>query len=213
MLKKKLKLIKAHTKANRNKLLDFGCGTGDFLLAAQKKGFDSIGYEPEIKARSRAMQKGVEVIESESRLFSNHTQQYDFITLWHVLEHLHKLDDKMKAFYKLLKPDALLILAVPMANSADAIFYRDHWAALDVPRHLYHFTPKTMELLCKANGFNIIKRKGLFFDSFYVSMLSEKYKNNTAGLVFSILRGLKSNIKALRKKSPWSSEIFVCKKA
>ncbi len=212
MLKKKLKLVKKHTKGVDNTLLDYGCGTGDFVLAARHEGFEPVGYEPETKARDKAKQKGVEVLDNEYILFKNHTQRYDAITLWHVLEHLHNLQDKMQGFFNLLKPHGWLIVAVPMANSADAMLYKEYWAAYDVPRHLYHFTPETVDLLCKSNGFKIKRRKGLVFDSFYVSLLSEKHKDNTAAPVFATLRGLESNIKAIRKRSPWSSEIFFCRK-
>lgn len=212
MLKRKLKLLKKHTKEDVKMLLDYGCGTGDFVLAAGKSGFNAMGFEPEPKANMKAQEKGAMVFKNERELLSNHTQCYDVITLWHVLEHLHKLQENMQAFNKLLKPGASLVLAVPMANSADAQFYNEYWAALDVPRHLYHFTQSSIEDLCNANGFKIVEKKGLFFDSFYVSLLSEKHKKRKAASVFAMFRGLQSNMKAMRKKTPWSSEVFICKK-
>ena len=212
MAKNKLKLLNKYTQNTEKKLLDYGCGTGDFVLAAHNEGYESIGYEPAKNAMDRARQKGAEVLEDENILFSNHTQYFDVITLWHVLEHIHNVHEKMQVFYKILKPEAWIVIAVPMANSADASVYKEHWAALDVPRHLYHFTPNTLQNLCEANGFQIVERKGLAFDSFYVSLLSEKYKRKPAALPLSLYRGLSSNFKAIRKKTPWSSEIFVCQK-
>ncbi len=212
MLKKKLKLLKKHTTTVGKKLLDYGCGTGEFVLAARKNGYEAIGFEPEIKAKNKARQKGVELLENEKGLFSNHTQHFDVITLWHVLEHLHDLHEKMQSFAKILKPGAWLIIAVPMANSADAEFYKEYWAALDVPRHLYHFVPKNISQLCQSHGYKIVKSRGLAFDSFYISLLSEKHKNTKLALVLAMLRGLNSNMNALRRKNPWSSEIFFCQK-
>lgn len=212
MLKKKLKLLKKHTTAGEGTILDYGCGTGDFVLAAANEGYNSVGYEPEPKARDKAKQKGVEVLDNHNTLFKNHTNGYDVITLWHVLEHLHSLQKKMRDFFKLLKPKGWLIIGAPMANSADAIIYKEHWAAYDLPRHLYHFSPETLNRLCNSNGFKITQRKGMFFDSFYISLLSERYKNNAAAPVCAILRGLESNIKAASSAAPWSSEIFFCRK-
>ncbi len=212
MLKTKLKLLKKHTNRAEKKLLDYGCGTGDFVLAAQNKGYTSKGLEPDKKARERAKQKGLDVIMNDNDLLSNNSHTFDVITLWHVLEHLHELEEKMQLFNKLLKPRSTLVIALPMANSADAALYGEYWAALDVPRHLYHFTPETFESLCKTNGFEVKQRKGLYFDSFYISLLSEKNKRTKAAPIWAMLRGLDSNIKAWQKKHPWSSEIFVCKK-
>ncbi len=213
MLKTKIKLLKKHTNNTGETLLDFGCGTGEFVLAANKKGYAAIGFEPEKKARATAQSKGIKVLSEKKELFNyNTSQHFDVITLWHVLEHLHDLHERMRTFYNLLKPGALLVMAVPMANSADAAFYKQHWAALDVPRHLYHFTPGSLESLCHKCGFIIIQRKGLPFDSFYISLLSEKHRKTKTAPINAMFRGLDSNIKALRKIKPWSSEIFICKK-
>ncbi len=213
MHKNKLKLLNKHTKETGRALLDFGCGTGEFVLAAKKKGYASVGFEPDIRARHIARKKGALVLKDINELFNgNKTNSFDVITLWHVLEHLHGLQEVMKTFYSLLKPDALLVLAVPMANSADAAFYKEQWAAFDLPRHLYHFTPSTIEHLCYTSGFQISHRKGLAYDSFYISLLSEKHRNSKIAPIGAVLRGLFSNTKALLKTRPWSSEIFVCKK-
>ncbi len=214
MLISKLRLLNKHTNGAGKALLDFGCGTAEFVLTAQRQGYASIGFEPDKKAQKIARKKGAIVLTEKKELFNyNTSQSFDVITLWHVLEHLHDLQEMMKTFYNMLHPGAFLMLAVPMANSSDAAFYKQHWAALDVPRHLYHFTPESMEHLCHKNGFQIIQRKGLPFDSFYISLLSEKYRKSKTAPVNAMLRGLNSNIKAWRKTNPWSSEIFVCKKS
>lgn len=212
MLKRKLRLLKKHTAENQKCLLDYGCGTGSFLKAAADSGFKPSGFEPNRNARQILNEKGFNVIESDKILYKYDTAKYDIITLWHVLEHIHDFPGILHKFYTLLKRDGLLVIAVPISDSGDAVHYQQHWAAYDLPRHLYHFTHNTLIRACNTAGFQIIDKKPLPFDSYYVSLLSEKHLRSKFQFIKALFQGSISNIKAVFKQSPWSSQVFVFKK-
>ncbi|MFC7666664.1 class I SAM-dependent methyltransferase [Hymenobacter humi] len=127
----------------RGKLLDYGCGTGNFLAAAKSAGWDVAGFEPNARAREEASQRLGQPI-GQDGLGALEPGTFDAITLWHVLEHVHTLNETLAQLAALLKPDGVMLIAVPNVESLDAQHYRELWAAYDVPRHLYHFAPKTM---------------------------------------------------------------------
>ncbi|RZL16859.1 MAG: class I SAM-dependent methyltransferase [Pedobacter sp.] len=134
---------------------------------------------------------------------------FDIITLWHVLEHIHDLNGVMTKLSTLLKPEGKLIIAVPNSDSFDAQMYKEYWAAYDVPRHLYHFNQATMKRLLKKHKFELIECAPMKFDSYYVSMLSEKYKQGKQNLAKSVINGLKSNLHAMRNCNDYSSVIYI----
>ena len=139
--------------------------------------------------------------------------KYEVITLWHVLEHVHDLNAYMKIFHSLLKPNGRLIIAVPNYTSYDAGYYKKYWAAYDVPRHLYHFSPLSMHYLAKKHKMSIIQKLPMWFDSFYVSLLSEKYKQSgMIGMIRAFFIGCISNLTALSNVDRGSSMIYEIKK-
>jgi 2-polyprenyl-3-methyl-5-hydroxy-6-metoxy-1,4-benzoquinol methylase len=212
MLKRKIRLLKKHTASETIKILDYGCGTGCFLKAASLAGFRIVGFEPNLHAQNILKSKGINHFDNTTKLFKNNSETYDIITLWHVLEHIHEFPGILNKFYTLLKSRGLLVIAVPFANSADAAYYKEYWAAYDVPRHLYHFTTQTLLDVCSKNGFQLIDSKPLLFDSFYVSLLSEKNIKSHFPFINALIRGSISNCKAFFKQTAWSSEIFVFRK-
>ena len=109
----------------------------------------------------------------------------------------------------LLAPAGKLFIAVPNYTSADAAVYKEYWAAYDVPRHLYHFSPQSMENLLAQHGLKLVSIKPMWFDSFYVSMLSEQYKNGKGNILKAVLNGFRSNIKAWGDTRKCSSVIYV----
>ena len=207
---KKLKLINAYTK-NEKHLLDVGCGTGDFLQTAKNNNWHITGIEPNEDARGVANKKTNSCVFDTSKLESLPNNSFNVITLWHVLEHLPNLEKDINTFKKLLKPNGVLIIAVPNYKSYDALYYKNYWAALDVPRHLWHFNKASMVGLLKKFGLHVIKIKPMFFDAFYVSFLSEKYKTGKINFIRGFYVGLKSNIKYFKSKEA-SSLIYIVKK-
>ncbi|WP_298314851.1 class I SAM-dependent methyltransferase [uncultured Aquimarina sp.] len=205
-LNKKVKLIsKLHQGTGT--LLDIGAGTGDFLIEANNKNWEVTGLEPNEQARALAKAKGIVLEPDATRLLSN---SFDVITMWHVLEHVPDLSAQIKELKRLLKRGGNLIIAVPNFKSYDALYYKSFWAAYDVPRHLWHFSKNSMKTLFEKEGMMLEKTKPLLFDSFYVSLLSEKYKNGKMNFVKAIWIGLLSNIKGKRSKE-YSSHIYILK--
>ncbi|MCA4776648.1 class I SAM-dependent methyltransferase [Empedobacter falsenii] len=206
-LNNKLELIR--NISTGKKILDYGCGVGDFLEHLQKNGYDVLGMEPNDSARRIAQSKiGVEKVTSTE--LEQNNQKYDIITLWHVLEHIPNLNEIIHLLKKHLNENGRLIIAVPNHQSYDAAYYGKYWAAYDVPRHLWHFSATSMHKLFNNFGMKIESTHPMKLDSFYVSLLSEKYKGNKLGFLNAIRVGLKSNAKA-KKTGEYSSLIYVIK--
>lgn len=208
MLNKKMEWVNSQFP-NKGKLLDIGAGTGEFLLAAQKKGWQIQGIEPDEDARKLASQKGIKLVDDSSKLF---TDQFDVITMWHVFEHVYDLDVQIKELESLLKEDGLLIIAVPNYKSYDAVHYKEFWAAYDVPRHLWHFSRSSFQKLFKNSAFKLFGEKPLMFDSYYVSLLSEKYRTGKSNPLKAFFTGLRSNINA-RNTQEYSSIAYFLRKS
>ena len=209
-LNKKEKLILKHNKNSDTKnLLDFGSGTGEFLNHCQNKGWKTLGVEPEKKAADFAKKThNINVVDVDD-FFSNHRSEYDVITMWHVLEHVYDLEKYILHLHKRLNKNGILVLGLPNCNSYDANYYKENWAAWDLPIHLYHFTKKDIKKMADKYGFKVIETKPLLFDSFYISMLSEQKKGKSK--LFGLWFGLVSNLKA-KKHKEYSSHIYILRK-
>lgn len=209
MLGRKSRLVEKTTGLKTGHILDVGTGTGYFLNEMKTHGWRVTGTEKSADARNFAKKEfGVEIDEPE-QLFQFENESFDAITLWHVLEHIHRLDENMQAFSRLLKPDGKLIIAVPNHTSYDARHYKEFWAAWDVPRHLWHFGPEQMKLFGEKYGFQLQLLHTMPFDSFYVSLLSEKYKKSNLALFKGLMYGKISWLKSLMNKNRCSSVIYV----
>ena len=208
-LKRKLKIINAHSKSGKT-LLDFGCGTGDFLKVAKQNHWKVFGVEPNDAARQIANSKSNGLVFAPDQFMKIENERFDVITLWHVLEHIPDLNAQLRVFKKLLKTDGVLIIAVPNYKSFDAKFYKMHWAAFDVPRHLWHFSQPSIKKLMTLNKMEVVKTYPMRYDAFYVSLLSEKYKTGYMNPFRAFCVGSLSNLKAI-KSNEYSSLIYVVK--
>lgn len=206
-LQKKIKLITSLHNGTGS-LLDIGAGTGSFLEEAKQHNWKISGVEPNKGARTLALEKGIALRES---IADYKTETFDVITLWHVLEHLPNLEETIVEIEKLVNPNGILIIAVPNYKSYDANHYKNFWAAYDVPRHLWHFSRKSMERIF-SEKIKLQKTKPMIFDSFYVSLLSEKNKTEKQNLIKAFFIGFRSNISAWKTKE-YSSLIYCFKKA
>ena len=205
-LRQKVKLVKRVSKGAD--LLDIGAGTGHFLAAARDGGLRAQGLEPDEDARQFAKQNLSLHLMDSADLHNLPDNSYDVVTMWHVLEHVYNLRDDVAKILDVLRENGVLIVAVPNKNSCDARYYKEFWAAYDLPIHLYHFTPADIRKLFDQFGWEVQEILPMKFDSFYVSMLSEKYKDGN--ILRAFLTGLKSNWLARNEK--YSSQIYILKR-
>jgi SAM-dependent methyltransferase len=210
MLKKKMNWVRKAAGKESGTLLDVGAGTGHFAHFMQLKGWQVTALEPDEKARKVAAEKLGLYVQPLDSLSDQRVRSYDVITLWHVLEHVHDLSGYMEHFRSILKPDGVLIIAVPNHTSRDAKKYGPKWAAYDVPRHLWHFSPDSMEKLMARHHFTLSEKIPMTLDAFYVSMLSEKYKgNNVFGSLAGFVSGMQTMVSTSKNTDQASSVIYI----
>ena len=205
-IRNKVKLINSYQPV-KGRILDIGAGTGDFLLECKNQNWDILGFEPNDKAKGIAIGKGIKFGDTIEKLESN---SFDVITMWHVLEHVPDVEHQVAELKRLLKPSGTIIIAVPNFKSYDAKYYKEFWAAYDVPRHLWHFSKTAIEKLFDKQNMNLEDIKPMWFDSFYVSLLSEKYKSGKMNFISGFFIGLISNVSGCFKNE-FSSHIYVLK--
>jgi 2-polyprenyl-3-methyl-5-hydroxy-6-metoxy-1,4-benzoquinol methylase len=206
----KKKLIQKHNPIGS--ILDFGCGTGEFLNTMHETGWEVTGVEPSDSARLKS-----EILikqKTYNSLEAINEKKFDVITAWHVVEHVPDLTETFLNLKSLLKKDGTIFIAVPNYQSPDAALYKEHWAGYDVPRHLWHFSKKSMGVMMNSMGLKLIDTIPMKLDAYYVSMLSEKYRTTNHGSITSLLKGflfgLKSNLRAGRETNH-SSLIYIAK--
>lgn len=209
-IKRKINLINAFGLQGKT-ILDYGCGTGDFLQACSEDGWQILGIEPNSEARQMANVKTDNKIYDGSLLEELQNNSIDVITLWHVLEHIPDYNSIIDKLGQVLAREGRIVVAVPNFNSYDAQFYRQYWAGFDVPRHLWHFSQNSISRIFRNHGFDICATHPLKFDSFYVSLLSEKYKNGNMNPLVAFYRGFVSNLKA-GHSGEYSSLIYILKR-
>jgi SAM-dependent methyltransferase len=208
----KHRLILSATRIQQGKLLDIGAGAGAFAAHMQQQGWEVTGLEPDETARERAASVNKVVLQDTSKLFALPPDSFDAITLWHVLEHVHDLHPYLEQLKKLIKRGGRIFIAVPNYTSYDATVYQGAWAAYDVPRHLYHFSPDAMENLLLRHDLQLQFSRPMWYDSFYISMLSEKYRNGRGNVLKAVGTGLLSNARAFVDKSKCSSLTYIAGK-
>ena len=192
----------------KGKALDIGCGVGDFLHTMEQHGWDCTGVEPSEDAKVIAKKR------IKGQLLSSEEQEYlpdnnfDVITMWHVLEHVDDLRWQIQQLHRLCKPGGRIIIALPNYKSYDGQYYKAEWAAYDVPRHLNHFNKETLIKILEESGLRHVKTEKLVWDAYYISYMSEKYRKHSIPLLRGAFRGLVSNCKA-RKTGEWSSLVYV----
>jgi 2-polyprenyl-3-methyl-5-hydroxy-6-metoxy-1,4-benzoquinol methylase len=213
MLARKYTSIRRSTGKNKGTILDIGAGTGYFLHYMKKKNWEVYGTEKSVEAREFAKKHRNLDILPEDALFSLPTASFDAITLWHVMEHLPNIRQYWQIISKLLKPDGILIIALPNSGSWDAKHYGSYWAAWDVPRHLWHFTPKHIEKSGDKEGFRLIHSQRMPFDAFYISIMSEKYKKSAFPILKGIFFGKISWLSSLFNKNRCSSLMYIFRKS
>ena len=207
-IKNKFNITVNGQQTTDNSILDIGCGVGDFLNYAKEKGCDITGIEPSEDARKIAEEKLGTKIFSPEELQNIPNESFDIVTMWHVLEHVADLKTEIHHLERIVKKNGRLVLALPNYKSFDAEYYKDKWAAYDVPRHLNHFSRTSIKNIFNTTAFQLIDIKPLKWDSYYISMLSEQYLKHSNVLLKAMITGCKSNCKAI-KSGEYSSLVYV----
>lgn len=212
MLRRKAELVERLGGRTCGRLLDIGSGTGYFADAMTRRHWRADTIEKSAAARGIARQKFGLDTWTEDAYATIADGTYDVITLWHVMEHIERINDLWSGLHRWLKDDGLLLVAVPNCGSYDAQYYKEDWAAYDVPRHLWHFTPDTMERFAGKWGFRLTAVRPMPFDAFYVSMLTEQHLGRRMSFVRGMLTGTGAWLASLRDKRKSSSLIYAFEK-
>jgi ubiquinone/menaquinone biosynthesis C-methylase UbiE len=212
MLRKKKNLIGKITRLKKGTILDIGSGTGYFAATMKRARWMARGIEINEKARNFSASNFELEVDSPDRITSYESNSFDCVTLWHALEHFHDPFRYISEIYRLLKPGAVCVVALPNCNSYDANHYKRFWAAWDVPRHLWHFQPSTFRIFSEKSGFILENLKILPLDVFYISLLSERYKGSSMAFFKAISKAVIFSFRSLFNKERSSSVIYLLRK-
>ena len=205
----KRKMVEKNTGLKAGTLLDAGSGIGSFVNEMMQHGWEATGLEPDTDARKIANDLYKIELADTKQFYQMPAAHFDVITLWHVLEHVQDLSNYIQQLKTLLNEKGKLFIAVPNYTATDATIYREYWAAYDVPRHLYHFSPRSIQVLMERNGLKVLQHTPMWYDSFYISLLSSKYKSGKTNWLAAFWNGFLSNLTALGNKKKCSSVIYV----
>jgi len=211
-LKTKADIVFKYSAPESTTLLDIGVGTGYFMNEMRSRKWIVTGIEASENARAYAKQKFNIDTQCAEYLYQIPRANKDVITMWHVLEHMENLNMVMDRLHEILKDSGTAVIALPNKASFDAEAYKQYWAAYDVPRHLWHFSPEDFELLANKHNFDVVAVEPMYFDSFYISMLSQKYKGTFCGSIIGLIKGGIYYLKNLCNHKKSSSLIYILKK-
>lgn len=208
-LKKKFKTINRYSSGTN--ILDYGAGSGHFVNYLRVNGYNATGIEPSAGARSNCKQIFNLDLLDTSYIKNIPDNSLDAISMWHVLEHIHEPLGLLSEFKRILKQNGTLFIAVPNIDSFDYKFYDKYWAALDLPRHIHHFSHKSIKFLLESGNLEVFQIKPLLFDSYYISLLSENYRRSKITYLRAPIIGLISNITAYLYNKNYSSCLYISK--
>jgi len=198
-------------RVSGKRILDIGCGTGELLGRFKSRGYETSGIEPNEDARKFAAKAYQLDIFNEEAITGFESGRFDAVMMWHVLEHVASLEERIMQIVRIMHKEGTLFVALPNCRSLDAKIYERYWAAWDVPRHLYHFTRDSVEKLFEKCGMAVQEVLPMKLDAFYISMLSEKYRSGKRKFVKGLINGWRSNIFAGKNNNEYSSLIYVIK--
>ena len=192
-------------------ILEIGCATGEllnFFHRSKAIPLDHLaGVEPD--AASAAYAREVFGLSVSPFLQDGYPKKFDRLVLWHTLEHIHALHETLQGAASLLEPNGVLVLALPNPAGSGANSYRENWIAWDAPRHLFHFTPGTLERLLEQHHLRVFKCRPYLPDALYNTFYSEKLRCNRKGGRFHLLhQGLAFGraMVSLGKEALWPKE-------
>ncbi|MBA3414964.1 MAG: class I SAM-dependent methyltransferase, partial [Chloroflexia bacterium] len=141
------------------RVLDIGCGNGDFLRFLKRRGWEVAGTDFSAEAAALARAKGIPVHRGDLASAAFPDRAFDVVTLWHVVEHLPHPHRELDEVERILRDDGLLVIEVPNSDCPTRRLCGTAWRQLDVPRHLQHFTPETLAAMLARSGFAVVRRQ------------------------------------------------------
>ncbi len=212
MLGRKAHIVESQSYRTAGTLLNYGAKTGFFSHRMERRGWKVISVEKYHEERQFSLEMFHHRMIDLNEMDKLRPGTFDVITLWHVFEHNPHPDKLLDRFYDLLRPGGILVMACPNICSTDAMHYGPYWAAYDVPRHLWHFSPTSLCNLVHKHGFTLMHHESMPFDSFYISILSEKQMRHKLAFIRGFLYGLHSWLVSLSKRGKSSSLVYVFRK-
>lgn len=212
MLRRKARIVETQAYRTSGALLNYGAKTGYFSHKMERRGWKVTSVERYHEERLFSLEMFHHRMIDVPEMKTLQAGTFDVITLWHVFEHTHNPNELLDRFYELLRPGGILVMACPNIRSTDAMHYGPYWAAYDVPRHLWHFNPSSISALAHRHGFTLMHHEKLPFDSFYISILSERHMRHRMAFIRGMLVGFHSWLVSLTKRGRSSSLVYVFRK-
>lgn len=158
------------------KLLDIGCGNGEFLRFANRFSWDVVGIDFDEKAVAEAKSSGFDVRHGGIDIIGSE-ERFDFISLSHVIEHVYDPVDLIHSCFALLNDGGVLWLETPNIESMGYVYYRSNWRGLEPPRHVILFNQASLYKIIESSGFNSIEQKNHGLSGLYMGLASERLLN------------------------------------
>jgi SAM-dependent methyltransferase len=154
-------IMRYHPRPGR--MLDVGCGPGAFLDGMREHGWEVEGIEPGIRPATYASEElGLQVRNTTLEDADLEPASFDLVTMWNVLEHLSDPQRALRRIREALRPDGLLVFAIPSVMSYDLLVFGKYWAGYDLPRHLFIFPPATLERMVEAARLDVVGRRCIY---------------------------------------------------
>lgn len=163
------RMIVRKSGLSTGRILDIGCGNGDFVSAMKRRGWESEGVELSPDSREKLSKRGIRC-HAPDDMQHLPDASFDVITLWHVLEHLPEPQTVVRTIHRLLKPHGICIIAVPNAASPQAQRDGALWFGHDVPRHLWHFSPATLTTTLTGGGLAVETIRPMSIDALVIKL-------------------------------------------
>lgn len=212
MMRHKAGLVTGLSYRNSGTLLNYGAKRGFFSSFMEKKGWKVTSVDKYHENRQFSLEHFHHRMYEMQEMDNFQPETFDVITLWHVFEHEYHPHELLDTLHRILRPGGILVMACPNICSTDALHYGPYWAAYDVPRHLWHFNPVSMERLARRHGFTLMHHEKMPYDSFYISIMSEMNMRHSMPILRGMAYGLHSWLVSLTKRGKSSSIVYVFRK-
>lgn len=212
MLRRKAGLVVRQSYRDSGTLLNYGAKRGFFSDHMERKGWKVTSVDRHHENRQFSLEHFHHRMSGMQEMSDFTPETFDVITLWHVFEHENEPERLLDTFHRILRPGGILVMSCPNICSTDAMHYGPYWAAYDVPRHLWHFNPVSLNRLVHRHGFTLMHHEKMPYDCFYISIMSEQYMMHRLAFLRGMAYGLHSWLVSLTRRGRSSSIVYVFRK-